>query len=576
MRKFDPRHAPLFFALALFYFVFLEATLFFQVSAEQACGLTGLQVQLPIHGASAVGLLAFAAANRFVGEKARPAFVAICGLVGIVSLTYVATGTTVAELMAAGVVAFFLIGVAGGAVYWATCANAPSIRRFATFIGASHGLGVLAQIPFFSLTPNRLGEAVLLSAAIVAMCALIVRIWPANSALDGIKSRQAYRAGGHLEEPVHAGWRISRMTARTATAMLLLLIVLFAVLFNTLHGITSGQGEWTSQYTDMLPRVLLALGGFAGGWLFDLRRSHYMGLTMLWISVLTVTAALCVQSGMPAGIGSVVYYLGSGAFVTFYTATFVWIARQLRFPVLWSGMGRVANNLIAIALSTPAAIAMQTSNPAALTALMLPLLIVANALLFLTGMMEPFERPRQAGNANSAATENAVAGDLNSEAAEGAIGGTGNPVFKGNLAGENSATEKKAASRSETHPAAEAAQHGGTAGSQARNNEAAEAPTLHNGTEVPPAPSQDTATQPQSAAAQAQTPDQRCADFAKRYALTPRETEVLKAVTADDRPLKQIAADLGISLRVVQRHLTSLYSKTSTQSRIGLTKRFWE
>ena len=42
MRKFDPRHAPLFFALALFYFVFLEATLFFQVSAEQACGLTGL------------------------------------------------------------------------------------------------------------------------------------------------------------------------------------------------------------------------------------------------------------------------------------------------------------------------------------------------------------------------------------------------------------------------------------------------------------------------------------------------------------------------------------------------------
>ena len=73
-----------------------------------------------------------------------------------------------------------------------------------------------------------------------------------------------------------------------------------------------------------------------------------------------------------------------------------------------------------------------------------------------------------------------------------------------------------------------------------------------------------------------QTPDQRCATFAERYALTPRETEVLKAVTADDRPLKQIAADLGISLRVVQRHLTSLYGKTNTQSRIGLTKLFWE
>ena len=533
MRKFDPRHAPLFFALALFYFVFLEATLFFQVSAEQACGLTGLQVQLPIHGASAVGLLAFAAANHFVGEKARPVFVAICGLVGIVSLTYVATGTTVAELMAAGIVAFFLIGVAGGAVYWATCANAPSIRRFATFIGASHGLGVLTQIPFFSLTPNRLGEAVLLSAAIVAMCALIVRIWPANSALDGIKSRQAYRAGGHLEEPVHAGWRISRMTARTATAMLLLLIVLFAVLFNTLHGITSGQGEWTSQYTDMLPRVLLALGGFAGGWLFDLRRSHYMGLTMLWISVLTVTAALCVQSGMPAGIGSVVYYLGSGAFVTFYTATFVWIARQLRFPILWSGMGRVANNLIAIALSTPAAIAVQTSNPAALTALMLPLLIVANALLFLTGMMEPFERPRQAGNASPTAAESTIGCETKSVVARKSPRQTPTATAPTNnqIPAQNTMTESQAAPQSD---------------SQALEGN------------------------------KPQTPNQRCAAFAERYALTPRETEVLKAVTADDRPLKQIAADLGISLRVVQRHLTSLYSKTSTQSRIGLTKRFWE
>ena len=71
-------------------------------------------------------------------------------------------------------------------------------------------------------------------------------------------------------------------------------------------------------------------------------------------------------------------------------------------------------------------------------------------------------------------------------------------------------------------------------------------------------------------------PETHLADFAGRFSLTPRETEVLAAVTADERPLKHVATDMGISLRVLQRHLTSLYQKTGTQSRVGLTKLFWE
>ena len=71
-------------------------------------------------------------------------------------------------------------------------------------------------------------------------------------------------------------------------------------------------------------------------------------------------------------------------------------------------------------------------------------------------------------------------------------------------------------------------------------------------------------------------PETHLADFAARFSLTPREIEVLATVTADERPLKHVAADMGISLRVLQRHLTSLYQKTGTQSRVGLTKLFWE
>ena len=77
------------------------------------------------------------------------------------------------------------------------------------------------------------------------------------------------------------------------------------------------------------------------------------------------------------------------------------------------------------------------------------------------------------------------------------------------------------------------------------------------------------------AAAAAPTLKEMQAEFISRSDLTPREEEVLRAVTADERPLKQVADDLGISLRMVQRHLTSIYSKTDTQTRAGLTRAFF-
>ena len=77
------------------------------------------------------------------------------------------------------------------------------------------------------------------------------------------------------------------------------------------------------------------------------------------------------------------------------------------------------------------------------------------------------------------------------------------------------------------------------------------------------------------AAAAAPTLEETQAEFIGRSGLTPREEEVLRAVTADERPLKQVADDLGISLRMVQRHLTNIYSKTNTQTRAGLTRAFF-
>lgn len=61
------------------------------------------------------------------------------------------------------------------------------------------------------------------------------------------------------------------------------------------------------------------------------------------------------------------------------------------------------------------------------------------------------------------------------------------------------------------------------------------------------------------------------AGFAGKYGLTPRETDVLSAALYNDKAPKEIAYDLQISERIVQRYFNSIYEKTGTQGRVGLT-----
>lgn len=533
----------LFCALALFFFVFLESTLFFQANLAQPGGHGPFLSQFPIQGASTLGLLAFPLKNRLVGEKGRPAFMGVVTVLGVASLVGVVFASSPLVIACTGAVGFFLIGLAGATVYWTTCVRSRSIARFATLIGGSHALGVLAQIPLLEFTSNHLVEAVVLSAGIIALGAINARIWPPRSALVDFSTQREQRRGNHLESSKFAGWRLDHMTPRTAVIVIFALVLLFSVLFNTLYTFMDIGSPWTSQYTSITPRILMAVGGFAGGVLFDLHRARYLGIVMFWMMLLSVGAMLGVEAGGPYAIGEVVYFLGSGVFMTFYTTVFVWIAQFLRAPDLWCSMGRALNNVTAIAIGAPALLMINLTSPIAVVVLLVPLIIGINALLFAAGMLDLHPRPR--GDEAAGRTRQQV----------GAPGPAGNAAPGQAIAGERTPADSEAA-------------HGIANGdmpvqSTATDHapEAAERPTPGAALSVDDA---------------AIDPEAHLADFAGRFSLTPRETEVLAAVTADERPLKHVAADMGISLRVLQRHLTSLYQKTGTQSRVGLTKLFWE
>lgn len=384
----------LFCALTLFFFVFLESTLFFQTNLAQSGGHGPFLSQLPIQGASTLGLLAFPLKNRLVGEKGRPVFMGAVTVLGVACLVGVAFASSPLAIVCTGAGGFFLIGLAGATAYWATCVRSRSIARLATLIGSSHALGVLAQIPLLEFTSNHLVEAVVLSASIIALGVINARIWPPRSALAEFSAQREQRKGKRLESSKFAGWRLDHMTPRTAVIVIFALVLLFSVLFNTLYTFIDIGSPWTSQYTNITPRVLMAVGGFAGGVLFDLHRARYLGIAMFWMMLLSVGAMLGVEAGGPYVVGEVVYFLGSGMFMTFYTTVFSWIAPFLRAPDLWCSMGRALNNVTAIALGVPTLLVINLTSPIAVVVLLIPLIIGINALLFAAGMLDLNPRPR--------------------------------------------------------------------------------------------------------------------------------------------------------------------------------------
>jgi DNA-binding CsgD family transcriptional regulator len=59
-------------------------------------------------------------------------------------------------------------------------------------------------------------------------------------------------------------------------------------------------------------------------------------------------------------------------------------------------------------------------------------------------------------------------------------------------------------------------------------------------------------------------------NFAAKYQFTPREAEIMEKILLSDKGVKELAAEINISERVLYRYFNSLYEKTGTTYRIGL------
>lgn len=452
-------------ALALFAFVFLAVEYRLDANVGLLAGSEHVVLaQGAILGASVLGFVGYAPLVRLARRGSRVCVVeAIAAVVAVLGMIQVELPTGALQLEALGCVTFVAFGVVGAAAHHAFATAFRDDPKLATGAGAAYAAGILLQFTLNLADCAGVLEFVLLGMATVGVVALGVTC---AGTTDGADASGDVPAEPSRDLVKRVCWSIA-------------LVVILAALFSTLDNVVTLSNARGVIALETWPRLFLAASGLIAGLVFDLAERRYMGIVMFGVAVLSTISILAVEAGADPTFGLVVFYLSSGFFVTFFTATFTQLAPRMRVPELWAGMGRAANNLCAFVASGISLVLVTSGDVALIMIIALVLLVVAGMAFFAAGL---FRLPQT---------------------------------------------------------------------SQERE-------LLRQADEVLFAPGIE----------------ERRRTFVEEHGLTTREVDVLVAVTQDERPLKLVADELGISLRMVQRHLSSIYQKTGVQTRAGLTKTF--
>lgn len=320
--------------MGLFTFLFLcTEYLYVDVLSRMVSGDRAVLAQNEALGVSAVGFLLYPLAERFGRERLRPVLTGLAGLLSMGCILLICGGTAYRVTFPAGLVFFLLFGLLGGAVFTAAVALMPTDRYLARTVGASYALGILLQFLSNNLVRRELAEGIVLSVCLLLLVGLLM------------KSHRA--CGGETEQRQETG------KERTVGLLLVLLVALMTCVFSTLDNAvtlvhSSGEmdiGQW--------PRALLALSGLSAGFVFDWKGRKYMGPIMYCVMLLSTICIAVLKLAGPFLVGLMVFYLSAGFFVVFFTAGFMELARRMRVPGLWAGMGRAVNNLTAAVIAGP-------------------------------------------------------------------------------------------------------------------------------------------------------------------------------------------------------------------------------
>lgn len=368
--------------LALFFFTFLACEYLFDVRMAEFVSPNEVVIyESLVIGASVIGFFV-----RPILYYRRPhaidATSDVTGVLLVAALLLLIMAVQVEVVIAGGLVACCALGYCGStahANFARRFARTPCLARAAAL---SYAMGVLVQVLNHMVMPVGIPQQAVLVVCAIAQVALLHGARRAKlrdesdpnfepSAAGLSVDALEYGAKWHDDPEAKAAFRRAVVRLTVATAYLSSVFAALNAGFTTLHAVGAVDlGDW--------PRLLLVVSSLAAGALFDLHGRSYMNIGMtcaamlstLWFFVLIVDG-----NGGNELAATIIFYLGSGFFVVFFTTKYAAVSLYARWSYFWPCMGRVVNNVCSMLVTAPAVAIISSQNVLAAVSVVLVLFV---------------------------------------------------------------------------------------------------------------------------------------------------------------------------------------------------------
>ena len=355
--------------LALFYFTFLAGEYLFDMRVAEFVPPSEVATyETLIVGASVIGFFV-----RPILYYRRPRAIDttsdITGVLLVSALLLMIMAVRFEVVIAGGLMACCTLGYCG------STAHANFARRFARTpylaraAALSYALGVLLQVFSHMVIPAGIPQQFVLVACAVVQVALLHdarRAKLRGESEPGLESDIAELSVDASE--FGAKWQNdSESTAafRRAVVRLTIATACLTGVFAALNaGLTTSHAAGAIDLGDW-PRLLMGVSALVAGALFDLRGRSYMNIVMTCAAMLSTLSFFVLITDGNGGntlASTIIFYLGSGFFVVFFTTKFAVISVYAHWSYLWPCMGRVINNVCAMFVTAPAVAIVSSQN----------------------------------------------------------------------------------------------------------------------------------------------------------------------------------------------------------------------
>ena len=347
--------------MAIFTFIFLGIEyLFVDMISLLVSENTVVLSQNYVLGTSCLGFVLYPVYNRYFKGLSRRICIGISAIIIVALITIIYLHPTYLITLITGLILFLFLGGLGGVTSYKAICILPDQKYLARCVGISYMIGIILQFINNNFVSLPLLESIVLDIFMGILMFILTTIPNTlNHHLDVSKVKKERQICGGL---------------------LILLVFMMSCVFSTLDNAVTFLHATGEVNIEEFPRVLLALSGLLGGIIFDFKDRRFMSMIMYCVMLLSTICIVVLKYSESLLIDLLIFYMISGFFVVFFTASFMEIASYMKFPDLWAGLGRAVNNLAAVILSRSSLVLINSQGNLIVVVLVICLFVIVTII----------------------------------------------------------------------------------------------------------------------------------------------------------------------------------------------------